>query len=270
MIRKTNASGSTGNMFRAVPLIGAALCLALALWVARSADDPLTHTAQSYAADIATKAAATYVTLRALNAVLSTAQEFEVGVTIIASGTAQPLKILEPVDDTIERIAGLVFGIMVATGVLAVALGPVSAVGLTLLGLGLVIAAFSARRVMSRRLAWYGGFLGLALPLGLTLAAPLAGFLTETTYQRNLAVVTEITQSVGGTNIVDGEQVADLGLNDYRKIGTNVWQRADELISGLVAMFGVYVFRIFILPLLLIGGMFFAVRSLARGAPGQA
>ncbi len=267
MIRKTSGSESTGKIWRVVPLLGAALCLVLALWVARAADDPLTRTAQTYAADIATKAAGTYVTLRALNAVLSTAQEVEVGMSFIASGTAQPLKILEPVDDTIERIAGLVFGVMVATGVLAVALGPVSAVGLTLLALGLVIAAVSPRRGMYRRLAWYGMFMGLALPLGLALAAPLAGMLTEATYQRNLAVVTEITQTVGGGNIMSAEEPVELGLNDYRKIATNVWQRADELIGGLVAMFGVYVFRIFILPMLLIGGLFFAVRSFARGTP---
>ena len=99
MIQRTNASGSTGNTFRAVSFLGAALCLALALWVARAADDPLTHSAQGYAADIATKAAATYVVLRTLNAVLSTAQEVEVGVSFIASGSAQPLKVLEPLDE---------------------------------------------------------------------------------------------------------------------------------------------------------------------------
>ena len=268
MIRKTNESGSTAKWFRAVPLIGAALCLALALWVARATEDPLTRTAQTYAADIATKAAGTYVTLRALNAVLSTAQEVEVGMSFIASGTAQPLKILEPVDDTIERIAGLVFGIMVTTGILAVALGPVSAVGLALLSVALLVHGLSQRRGMSRRLGWYGGFLGLALPVGLTLAAPLAGALTEATYQKNAAIVSEITRSVGGPDILGSAEPADLGLNDYRKIATSVWQRADELIGGLVAMFGVYVFRIFILPVMLIGGLFFAARSIARGTAG--
>lgn len=266
MIRKTNGSGSTGRGgWRVVPLIGAALCLVLALWVARAAEDPLTAPAQTYAADIATKAAGTYVVLRTLNAVLSAAQEVEVGVTIIASGNAQPLKVLEPLDDTIERIAGLVFGIMVGTGVLAVALGPVSAVGLALLAVALLITSLSPRREMARRLGWYGAFMGLALPIGLTLAAPLAGVLTQPTLDRNQALVSEITQSVGGTNLTAPEEVADLGLNDYRRITASVWERADELISGLVAIFGVYLFRIFILPALLIVGLFYAARSLARG-----
>ena len=60
MIRKTNGSASTASApRRGIALIGAVLCLALAVWVARAAEDPLTRTAQSYAADIATKAAAT-------------------------------------------------------------------------------------------------------------------------------------------------------------------------------------------------------------------
>ena len=268
MIPRTNGSASTANVARVALLAGAALCLALALWVARAPEDPLTRSAQSYAADIATKAAATYVVLRTLNAVLSTAQEVEVGVSFIASGSAQPLKVLEPLDDTIERIAALVFGVTVATGVLAVALGPVSAVGLALLALALLIAGLSRRRGMARRLGWYGAFLGLALPLGLTLAAPLAELLTDATLARNQALVSDITQSVESTDLQATEQIADLGLNDYRKITAQVWQRADELIGGLVAIFGVYLFRILILPVLLIGGLFFAARSLARGPQG--
>lgn len=265
MTPKMNGSGSTGKMLRGAVLLGSALSLMLALWVARAADDPLTQTAQNYAADVATKAAGTYVLLRTLNAVLSTAQEVEVGVSFIASGNAQPLKVLEPLDDTIERIASLVFGVTVVTGVLAVALGPVSAVGLTMLALALLVAALSKRRGIARRLGWYGAFLGLALPVGLTMSAPLAGVLTEATLVRNQALVSEITQSVESTDLQATEEIADLGLNDYRRITASVWQRADELIGGLVAIFGVYVFRIFILPAMLIVGLFFAARTLARG-----
>ncbi|NNE51917.1 MAG: hypothetical protein HKN30_05890 [Sulfitobacter sp.] len=254
------------NRRRILLTLGAALCVALSLFVARSSEDPLTRTAQAYAADIASKSAGTYVTLRTLNAVLSTAQELEVGMSFIASGTAQPLKVLEPVDDTVERIAGLVFGIMVATGVLAVALGPVSALGLALLAAALALAAVFPQRRLSRQLGWYGGFFGLALPVSLALATPLASTLTEATYSRNLAVVSEITQQVSGGDVI---AEADLSLNDYRRIAGNVWSRADELIGAMVAIVGVYVFRIFILPMLLIGGLFFAARSFARGEAGR-
>jgi hypothetical protein len=225
-------------------------------------DDPLTRSAQNYAADIATKSAATYVTLRALNAVLSTAQEVEIGTSVIvASGTVHPLKVLEPIDDTVERIAGLVFGVMVSTGVIAVALGPVSVIGLALLGVALAYAVVSPVSLLPRQLGWYGAFLGLALPIGLTLAAPLAEGLTEPVFVRNMALVAEITGPVQQADLLAERE---LGLNDYRKIAVNVWNRADELIRAMVALVGVYVFRIFILPLLLIGGLFYAARSFAR------
>ena len=83
----------------------------LALTAALLRDNPVVSAAQGYAADVATTAAASYVTLRTLNAFLSTAQEIEVGLSFIASGSARPLKVLEPIDDTVERIAGLVFGL---------------------------------------------------------------------------------------------------------------------------------------------------------------
>lgn len=232
----------------------------------RGERDPLTGPAQSYAADIAVRSGGTYVTLRTLNAVLSTAQELEIGMSFIASGTAQPLKVLEPVDDTIERIAGLVFGVMIATGVLAVALGPVSALGLVVLGAALAMAALAPQRAAVRQLGWYGAFFGLALPLGLTVAAPLAEMLTEATYTRNLALVAEITQVVQDA---DSPQEVELGLNDYRKIAASLWENADSLIGAMVAIVGVYLFRILILPLMLICGLYLAMRSVARTPAGR-
>lgn len=72
----------------------------------------------------ATTSAATYVTLRTLNAVLSTVQEAAfTGSVVVAEATVQPLKALEPIDDTVERISDVVFAIMLAAGVLSVAMG---------------------------------------------------------------------------------------------------------------------------------------------------
>lgn len=254
------------NKKRAATSAGAVLCLILALVVARVPDNPVTKQAQSYAAGVAATAAATYVTLRSLNAVLSTAQEVEVGMSFIASGTAQPLKVLEPIDDTIERIAALVFGIMVGTAVIAIALGPMSAIGLAMLGVALAVAAYRDQPFagMNRRFLWYGAFLGLALPLALTLSAPLAGFLTQAALDTNTAVVNDITARVGGTDMLQEGAGADLKITEFRQIAVSVWNRADELISALVSIFGVYVFRIFILPVLMIVGLFLAARSLAR------
>lgn len=226
-------------------------------------DNPLVAAGRDYAQGVATTAAASYVTLRTLNAFLSTAQEIEVGLSFIASGSAQPLKVLEPIDDTVERIAGLVFGVMVATGVIAVALGPVSAIGMGLLAVALGIWALSGRghAGLPRRLAWYGGFLGLALPLALVAAEPLALRMTEATYTRNIVLVEEITARVGGSEALGEEEP---GLTEYRQLAGNLWSRADELIGALLAVLGVHVFRIFILPMLLIGGLFVIARHYAR------
>lgn len=238
------------------------LCIVAALLAAVFRDNPLNRAAQNYAQTVAVTAAATYVTLRTLNAFLSTAEEVEVGLSFIASGSAQPLKVLEPIDDTIERVAGLVFGVMVATSILAVAIGPISAIGFAMLAFALILKLAPQRNMsLSRPMLWYGAFLGLAMPLALASSAIVATTLTETTYQTNLSVITEITATVGDTSIANESEP---GLREYRALANNVWARADELISALIAVLGVYVFRIFLLPLLLIGAMLIAARHLAR------
>lgn len=237
--------------------------LGLAILAAAFRDNPLTQSARDYSQSIATTAAGTYVTLRTLNAFLSTAQELEVGVSIIASGNAQPLKMLEPIDDTIERIAGLVFGVMVATGVIAVSLGPVGTVGWVLFALAMALALLRGDgRSWSSPLAAYGLLLGVGLPLALALSAWFATALTAGVYQENLAVLQDITRSV---NVADGIETSGPGLSEYRALAVNVWDRADELISALISILSVYVFRLFVMPILLIVGLFLVVRRLARG-----
>lgn len=227
--------------------------------------NPINTHAQGYAQSVATTSAATYVTLRTLNAFLSTAQELEVGVAFIASGTAQPLKVLEPIDDTVERIAGLIFGVMVATGVLAVSLGPVSSIGWALFALAMALALIRERTGASNFLAVYGLFFGLGMPLALVLSSFLATALTEVTYQENLATVQDITRAVGGTDVLEEDGP---GLTEYRALAASVWSRADELISALIAILSVYVFRIFVMPLLLVGGLFLLMRRMAAGRLG--
>ncbi|MEM6479544.1 MAG: hypothetical protein AAF647_10920, partial [Pseudomonadota bacterium] len=119
-------------------------------------ENPMISGAESYAEQISTTAAGTYITLRSVNAVLSTAQDVEISVSLGGGGSAQPLKTLEPVDDTTERIAGLVFYIMVATGILSVSMGPISSVGFVMLGLASLmrfIEVSIGASLMSRGLA---------------------------------------------------------------------------------------------------------------------
>ena len=242
-------------------LAGAALLLA-------RADGPLTDRAQGYAQSIAINASATYITLRTLNAFLSAAQEIEVGVSLVGQGSAQPLKTLEPIDDTVERIAGVVFWVMLAAGTLAVALGPVSTIGLVLLALAAVVWAGVAATGrphplggVPRQLAVYGGFLGLALPLTFAVADPLADGLTDATWAAQTAIVQDITATVDGLPVEEGIREK---ISRYQTLADNLWTRADELIASLLTLLAVFIFKVVVLPVLLIGGLLVVARGMAR------
>lgn len=253
-----------------VLIVVAALAVALAVW---GRDNPLFSRAQGYAETIATTSAATYVTLRTLNAFLSTAQEVEVGGSLFVSGTAQPLKVLEPIDDTVERIAGAVFVVMVTTGVLAVALGPVGGVGLAMLALG-CLAAVVTRGAMARSLAGYGLFLAVALPVSFVLSALVADLMTQAVWAENQLIIADITRGVA--DVADAEATGDTGwletltasmtsLADYRAFAIGIYENADRLVASFVMIVAVFVFKIFVLPALLLGGFFVTLRSMLRG-----
>lgn len=233
--------------------------------------NPVTQSAQGYAQDVAVASAGTYVTLRTLNAVLSTAQEVELGGSVIVSGSVQPLKALEPIDDTIERIAGVVFALMVVTGVLAIAMGPMGAVGWIMVGLaGLVWLAGRDTPLgrFGRQLASYGAFLALALPLAFVLASFVADRMTRDVWAEHQATVAEITGDIQIGAPGEDEPGWMESIDSYRKIATAIYARADELVTSYVALLSVFIFKIFILPLMLSGGFFLLARALARGRNG--
>ncbi|MEP3332496.1 hypothetical protein [Sedimentitalea sp.] len=240
--------------------------------------NPLSQRAQDYAATVSAASAATYVTLRTLNAALSTAQEIEVGASLGVSGTMQPGKMLEPVDDTIERIADVVFVLMLVSGVLAVAMGPVGAVGAAMIAgasvLWIIDRLVGARDVislLSRRLVWYGGFFLLALPGAFVLTDLLADLLTGDVMVQQQVIIAEITDTVE----VDPALARDQGWWDrltegmsevdrYRDLATNIWLRADDLIASYLTLLSIYIFQIFVLPALLVGAFFVSVRFFAN------
>lgn len=240
--------------------------------------NPLTTLAADYAEDVATVSAATYVTLRTLNAALSTAQEIEVsGSAVVVSGSAQPLKLLEPIDDTIERIAGFVFALMIVTGVLAFSLGPLGAVGAGMIAMAAslwlldrVLGPRDVVSALSQRLIWYGLFFLVALPLAFALSSLVSDVLTSDVLARHQAIIAEITQGVAAeTEVTDTSWWGDLRssvgeIDRYRDIATNIWVRADVLIGSYVAILAVFVFRVFLLPALIAGGLFVLIRFFAH------
>lgn len=230
--------------------------------------NPLTRAAQGHAETVATVSAATYVSLRALNAFLSTVQEIEVGGSLVVSGTAHPFKMLEPIDDTVERIAGAIFALMAVSGILAVAMGPVGGIGWALVALAALVWLVprvhgAGLRGLARRVASYGLFLGLAVPLAFVLAAVFADAMTERTYSRHNAAIAELTAEITPDEVTAEDSVWR-DIDRYRRMAGTVYQNADTLIAGYLALMAVFVFRIFVFPLVLLGLFAMIGRHVAR------
>ncbi len=251
------------------------IVIAMAALVAMAFFDrnPVVRQAERYAEDVATSSAVLYVSLRGVNAFLSAAQEIEVGGSLVVQGTAQPFKVLEPIDDTVERISDIVFYVMVVTGILSVALGPASAVGTGLVGLAVTVWLVERRLGASRRateitrsLGWYGALIGVALPLAFVLASLFADTMTRDVWAENEAILEEITGSISPV-VVDAD-ARGWGVwedaKQYSRLASTLVDRADELIASYVTILSVFVFRILILPMMLLGGFILMFRMLAK------
>ena len=101
--------------------------------------DPLTKTASNYSEEIAKNSAVTYVALRGINAALSFVEEVEVGVsTVVASTSVQPFKLLEPIDDAVERLSSTIFYVGVSAGIISVALSFLGKASLAIIGISII------------------------------------------------------------------------------------------------------------------------------------
>ncbi len=199
------------------------------------------------------------------------------GNVILFGGSVQPLKVLEPIDDTVERIAGVVFTVMLVSGVLAVSMGPLGAVGFALLALAalcgtLVLASGRDLGGVPRQLAVYGGFLGFGIPLAFLLSSLVANALTERTWAEHSRIVAEITASVEDGTLEEAEEswraMFDT-LDQYRRIAGNISGRADELIGSLISLLAVFIVKVLVLPVLMAGGLVVVARRLGRAdTPG--
>jgi hypothetical protein len=103
---------------------------------------PFIKEAKGYSQEIAKSSASAYLSLRLINAAISFAEEVEVGGSIIAvSGSAQPFKVLEPIDDAVERLSAAIFLIGAVSGVLTVVLPVLGGFALVLIGVSLAALA---------------------------------------------------------------------------------------------------------------------------------
>ena len=162
-------------------IAGYLVAAALAFLAGITQVNPAVRWAESSVQQIAASMTGVYVSLRVINAALSAAQEIEVGASVGAQANVQPLKVLEPVDDTVERVADVVFAVAVGAAVATVGLNPVAVLGAFVLGGGLLVMAAGlvwpnlpgGIAGLARRAVRLGGAVALVLPLVVVLGLEL-------------------------------------------------------------------------------------------------
>ncbi len=249
------------------PILGLFL-LWLAVFLAHT---PLTRAAEARASGVVAAAAATYVSLRAIDAALSMAGEVELGASLGVGASVNPLGWLEPVDDTVERVSALVFGVAVLSGVLAIGFGPVASVGLGLVGLGLLAGAACALVPPGgvRDRAGRGASACVLLGVGLAVVLP-AVFVASAWVGAMLTGPQAVSAGAVLAEVADRAhaliRIPDMReLNEYRRAlgdaAAFFWERADDVLRASVTLAGVYVLQLVVLPAVLLWGAVVALRS---------
>ncbi len=271
-------------------LIGT-LALVVGLWEISGGRgvNPAVPIAEERASEIAAATASVYVSLRVINAALSAAQEIEVGGSIGVQASAQPFRVLEPVDDTVERVSHVIFAIAAGAALMLVGLGPVASLGLVLLGigsLGLAAADVSGSSKIQRsslRAARLGLAFGLALPLVFAGGSWLGERMTQPQWDSAISqldavagearvligegdeVEIEVEEEAGGLFSWVGDGVSAAGdamdaVARYRDAVRLFMNEADVLFSSSLTIIGLFVLRMVVLPALLLWGLMALVR----------
>ena len=197
-----------------------ALVCALLLLASAVSINPINRAAERAATDLGTSTAATYFVLRTFNAALSLVQEARVqgGLAVVSAGIA-PLKVLEPVDDTVERMATALFIIAALSVLLSIAFNPLAGLGWAALA-----AYFGFRAWMDSRddvgsaqvieeVAWSrlpsfllrtGVAFSLVLPVAFVVAVHFGNFLTKSAWEEHNRVLDEVSNALEKSASIDG------------------------------------------------------------------
>ncbi|MBF9043337.1 hypothetical protein HKCCE4037_08365 [Rhodobacterales bacterium HKCCE4037] len=259
-------------------------CLVVGAWdlLRGGGINPSLPPAVEAAEDLAVVTAGVYVSLRAINAALSAAQEVEVGASIGAQASLQPLKVLEPVDDTVERVADIVFAVAAGAALATVGLQPVAALGLIVLGIGLIGYGFSSGSAAraSLRAVRLGAAMGLVLPLVFAGGVWLGQVATQSQWDSAVAELDAVAGEArvligagddglieaaeGQDGMIGGFLAAITGARDsvagYVEAGAVFTREADRLFSATLTIIGIFVLRVLVLPVLLLWSVMLLVR----------
>ncbi|MGI9250036.1 MAG: hypothetical protein ACR2PR_02410 [Pseudohongiellaceae bacterium] len=250
---------------------------------------------------------ATYGSLRLINAALSAAEEVEVEGGFIITGSIHPMKFMEPVDDTVERVSDTIFLLVVGVVMVTVGLGPVAALGAFALGLGLL--GYALQAALNRLPLWYnkwlfplqkkllymGIVLAIVLPLVLAGATTVSELLTQGAHEEATATLKDIAGISDPGNPPSGEcpwynpfceeqeenenegcAWYDLLCTDQEEAESNdngvidvFWTRADDLLGATLALIGIFLLRAVILPVLFFWLALMLLKHIARAQSGE-
>ncbi len=187
----------------ALTLLAAVIFLALA---PHQEEVPTAEIARNYNQEVFVSSVAIYGSLRIVNAALSTTQDLDITAgLVVAEGTISPGKVLEPVDDTIERMAHIVFALAIVSGLLAALMPTAGYLGFLLLGGGLLLVSANAFAAeigrkppgmsarASRALIVVGIMLGVGIPGVYCLSGIIGQDLTARAWAEVDAVLSEAT-----------------------------------------------------------------------------
>ncbi len=151
--------------------------------------NPLADVAARFSREVTIGSGALYGTLRVVNSLMSVAKDADVtGGVGVASVTASPGQLLQPVTNTIDRMADLLFYLAIASGILSLVLVPVAKAASAVLALGagvIAILLLTTRAVppalerMSRSAAALGIIGAVLLPASYSLAFYAGNAITE-------------------------------------------------------------------------------------------
>lgn len=268
--RTTRTRGSART-----PILAIVLALGCLFLAAFPKENPIVTAARSYQSDIALASGATYISLRSINAALSFAQEVQVGGSFFVEGNVQPLKWLEPVDDTVERVSGVIFALALLAGLLSMSLAPVASVGFILLAVALLTrggcdlsTGWSGAPPVLQRLGGVCGGLGFALAIGLPLAFVIGVWggeiLTAGTAEEANATLDAIAEQA--RRLVDvNDQTWRESWEAYRGAASFFWQQADDLLQSTLTLVGIFLLRMVVLPLVLLLAIWAIARRVVLG-----
>ena len=247
---------------------------ALGLFLSLLSWNPLAQAAASQARQTLNSTVIVYAGLRSLNAFLSTAEEVEVGGSFVVQGSVRPLKTLEPIDDTVERVAAAVLAISVVAGLLALGFGPLSVIGFAVILCGLPFARTAP--AFAQRCMATGALVAVILPAAFAISGVAGDAMTSAVWAENTVILDRIrgevevdvpspsegdAQGGGFWSWITGDDPVNAGqgagdalgtLSRYRAVADVLWTESGALLESYISILAVWLLKLVFLPVAMV------------------